>query len=71
MPRSRWNHSIMARGTAEPPHRNARIEEVSTSGCSIRYCWMPPHTVGTPAEKVTFSSENSRTKPGAERSGPG
>ena len=62
---------VIARGTADPPQRKARMSGNSISGWSSRYCWMPSHTVGTPAENVTFSSTNSFTSPSGERSGPG
>ena len=32
IPRSVQNHSIIARGTADPPQRKARIEDTSASG---------------------------------------
>ncbi len=35
-PRCSQYHFVMARGTADPPHRKARMEERSASGCSIR-----------------------------------
>ena len=44
---------------------------MSRSEFSIRYCWIPSHTVGTPADTVTRSSSMRSTIPGADRSGPG
>ena len=74
MMRTPWafqNHSMRERGTADPPHRKARREDMSASGCSSRYCLMPNITVGTPAENVTPSEVMSGTRPAALRSGPG
>ena len=71
MPRLRQYQSIIERGTADPPHRNFSIDDVSTSGWAVRYCWIPSHTVGTPADMVTCSSPKMRTRPSGLRSGPG
>jgi hypothetical protein len=57
-------------GTAAPPHTTTRSEEVSTS-LSSRYWSTALHTVGTPAEQVTFSLSISRASgsPCRKRSG--
>ena len=60
--------SDSARGTAEPPHTRARrLERSWPSMASSR----PIQMVGTPAATVTFSPSSSRSRPAAERSGPG
>ncbi|MDT4846152.1 hypothetical protein FQZ97_801670 [compost metagenome] len=49
---------IIAGGAAEPPITVRRkVENFSLFDCT--YCSRPSHTVGTPAEKVTFSCSNS------------
>ena len=71
MSRAFQYQSIIALGTAEPPHRNDRIVLMSLCGLSIMYCWIPNQTVGTPADTVTPSFSMSPTMPAGERSGPG
>src|SRR5581483_4750927 len=45
-----------ARGTADPPHMTARIDERSRPGLARRNCRMSFQIVGTAAEIVTLSA---------------
>src|SRR5207248_1753183 len=57
-PYSFWNASIMAGGHAEPPTTTDFSVE-KRSPLSFAYASRPSHTLGTPAEAVTFSRSNS------------
>ena len=49
---------IMAGGAAEPPITvRLKVENLRLLACTC--CSRPSHTVGTPAEKVTFSFSNN------------